>query len=329
MTYHLGIDVGGTKTEAMIADGEGGVVGIGRAGPGNWEVVGYAGLTATLREATGKALAMAHLPISRVATAGMGIAGLDWPCQRESHLDAIRPLGLPCLPVIVNDAALGIPAGAEEGWGLSIVSGTSCNCRGWDRGRTREGRAIGGGNMWTGEAAGGLDIVSRAMRAIAFEWTRRGPSTALTPAFMERFAVRDPGELVEGAYLRRFRLDQSLVTTVFAVAAQGDPEALRVIRWAGTQLGRMACGVIVQLDFQHESFDVVLIGSIYDGHPLVTEALGETVHGTAPRARIVRLTAPPVVGGVLLGMDAAAGRAGTPRARLLASCRDRCAAPLE
>jgi len=49
----------------------------------------------------------------------------------------------------------------------------------------------------------------------------------------------------------------------------------------------------------------VLIGSIFDGHPLLIESLGNTVRKVAPGARLVRLNVPPVVGGVLLGMEVA------------------------
>jgi hypothetical protein len=63
-------------------------------------------------------------------------------------------------------------------------------------------------------------------------------------------------------------------------------------------LGSLATGVIRQLDL-----DVVLVGSLYDGRTLLTDAMRRTVHAIAPGARFVRLTASPVVGGVLPGME--------------------------
>ena len=49
MHYFLGIDIGGTKSHALIADETGRAVGFGQGGPGNHEVVGYSGLEAMLQ----------------------------------------------------------------------------------------------------------------------------------------------------------------------------------------------------------------------------------------------------------------------------------------
>jgi N-acetylglucosamine kinase-like BadF-type ATPase len=211
---------------------------------------------------------------------------------------------LKCPLEIVNDATLGILAGATEGWGVSVVAGTGCNARGWSKDHKREGRAVGGG-YWSGEYAGGYDIVARAMRAVTFEWLKRGPATALTQVFLKHTGAKDLDDLVEGVYLLRYQFDPALVLLVFETARQGDPQALEVMRWAGYELAQIAIGVINQLDLQKESFDVVLIGSLHDGHPLLSETLRETILGTAPGARLIRLTVPPVIGGVLLGMEQA------------------------
>ena len=321
MRYFLGVDAGGTKTHAIIADETGQAVGFGLAGPGNWEAVGYDGLTQNLLDITAQAVKMAKIEISQVAGAGMGLAGYDWPSQQQAHLDAIQPLKLPCPLEIVNDATLGILAGAEDGWGISVVAGTGCNCRGWSRDHRREGRVVGGANHWSGEAAGGFDILARAMRAVTFEWVKRGPATSLTPAFLQKTGAKDLDDLVEGLYLGRFDFDPSMILLVFEIARQGDPQALEVVRWAGSELGMMAVSVINQLNLQDEAFDVVLIGSLFDGHPLMAESMRETIQRIAPGARLVRLAVPPVVGGVILGMQASGQDMHPVRTKLIETTR--------
>jgi N-acetylglucosamine kinase-like BadF-type ATPase len=103
--------------------------------------------------------------------------------------------------------------------------------------------------------------------------------------------------------LERYRLSAAAAPLVFQVAAEGDAVARETIRWAGRELGKLANGIIRQLGFETLDFEVVLAGSMYNGGPMLIDALRETIHDVAPGARLVRLTAPPVVGGVLLGME--------------------------
>jgi len=301
--YYLGVDAGGTKTHALIADESGFVAGFGHAGPGNWEGVGLDGLTQSLSESISEALKNSSLTLGDISSSGMGLAGYDWLGQRSMILDAIKPVGLGCPVEIVNDATLGIFAGASQGWGISVVSGTGCNCRGWSKDLKREGRVVGGGSYWSGEYAGGFDIVARAMQAVTFEWNKRGSATALTPAFIKMMGARDLDDLIEGVYVGRYDFSPEIIKLVFKTASEGDKEALNVVQWAGDQLGQLACGVVRQLQFEHGKFDVILIGSLFEGHPLMQESLGDTIHKIAPDARLVRLNAPPVVGGVVLAMQ--------------------------
>jgi len=298
----LGFDVGSTKTHALIADGDGQAIGFGVSGPGNPEVVGYDGLADVLQEAASEALATAGVSRDKIVGAGFGIGGYDWPSQRSPMLEAIGTLGLDAPVEIVNDALIGLLAGAEQGWGIAVVAGTSCNC--WGRDETgREGRMT--GFSWLGEAAGAGELVHKALQAIALEWTHRGPATRLTQAFVELTGTRDVDDLLEALTLERIDVGAEAAPLVFQVAAQGDPVGHELILWAGHELGSMANGVIRQLGFEDRSFEVVMAGSFFNGSPLLAEAMYETIHPLAPGARLVRLHVPPVVGAVLLGMEQA------------------------
>ena len=302
--FFLGVDIGGTKSQALIADESGRVLGVGTGGAGNHEDVGYQGLAETLSQVTRQALDGARIETDQLAGAGFGIAGFDWPSQKEPTLAAIQPLLLADTPVeIVNDTIIGLLAGAAQGWGVGVVSGTRCNCWGWDRQR-RTGRMTGMG-LRMGEAAGGFELVDKSIEAVARAWTRCGPSTRLTERFVELTGARDAADLLEGLSLAYYRLDASAAPAVFQVAAEGDPVATELVLWAGRELGSLANGVIRQLDLEALSFEVVLIGSFYHGSPLIVETMRRTVQKIAPGARLVRLAVPPVVGGVLLGMEQA------------------------
>jgi N-acetylglucosamine kinase-like BadF-type ATPase len=316
MKYLLGADVGATKTHVLIADGQGHALGFGRGGPGNHQTVGYDGLAAALKQAADQALGEAGLSTACVAGAGFGVAGYDWPAQTEPILAAIGGLGLTAPVRLVNDTLVGLLAGSEQGWGVAVVAGTGCNCHGWDRSRTRHGSVTGGGSMM-GEAAGATELLEQAVRAAAQAWTGRGPATQLSSALLQRAGAGDIVDLLSGLIEGRFRLPPDAARLVFEAAQTGDVVAQDLIRWAGRELGEMARAVIRQLQFAELEFDLVLVGGLFDGRPPLLDSLRAPVLELAPRARFVRLSAPPVVGAVLLGAEAAGLNGGALRPTLI------------
>jgi hypothetical protein len=54
---------------------------------------------------------------------------------------------------------------------------------------------------------------------------------------------------------------------------------------------------------------VVQIGSLYDGHRLISEQMHATIQQTASGAELLWLNVSPVGGGILLGMEAVLGKA--------------------
>ncbi|MBN1250062.1 MAG: ATPase [Anaerolineae bacterium] len=302
-TYHLGVDIGGTKSHALIADETGRVVGSGLAGAGSYEVVGWDGMAAALREVVGAALVSAGIGPDEIAGAGYGIAGYDWPGEREPHDAAIRALGLGGSYRLVNDSMIGLVAGAEQGWGLAVVSGTGANC--WGRNRAgRLGHTTGGAEM-LGEYGGADTIVPGAIRAVSRAYTKRSPETALTGVLVTLAGAKDAGDLLEGLYMGRYKIGTDAAPAIFQIAAAGDTVANQLIAWAGRELGSLCVGVTRQLGLENEAFEVVQIGSLFGVSALLTTEMMATLHEVAPGARATRLTVPPVIGGVILGMEAA------------------------
>src|SRR4030065_571739 len=129
-SYFLGVDIGGTKSHALITYEKGNALGFGTYGPGNHEEVGYEGLRIALHTITEKALGMAGLKKDQISAAGFGVAGYDWPSERQPTLDAINSIGLIAPVEAVNDTIIGLLAGASQGWGVAVVAGDGRTCVG-------------------------------------------------------------------------------------------------------------------------------------------------------------------------------------------------------
>jgi len=316
---YLGVDVGGSKTHALVADENGMALGFGEAGPGNHETVGYDGLFSATNESVRLALSMANVEIARINGAGFGVSGYDWPSERQPTLDTIARLGLTCPLEAANDMMVGLLAGASQGWGIVVDAGTGDNCMGRDS-QGYIAHMTGCGPAF-GEFGGSNSLVMRAIQAISYEWGKRGPATYLTSDFVKLAGAKSVDDLLEGLALGYYRLSGEAAVHVFRVAEEGDTVARDAIAWAGKELGSMATGIIRQLEFEGKAVEVILIGSMFNGGPLLLEPFRQTVLAAASQARFIRLDVPPVVGGVLMGMEAAGLQALTLRETLIASTK--------
>ncbi len=303
MRYFLGIDVGSSKTHALIVDESGQCLGFGKSGGGNHQGRGYEVTTEAIRESFEQASKMAGLNAGQIAGAGFGIAGYDWPSELEDHLRCIDDAtGLTCPVEVVNDGLNGLMAGTTHGWGVNVTAGSGVNVRGRDQ-HGREGRIVGNGTYF-GEYGGGIEIVTSALQEVNYAWIKRNPPTALTPILLTATGAKSEIDLMEGLSNGYYHLYPAIAIQIFEAAQAGDEAAQRVIRFSGQELGHLTVAVIRQLGLEAQAVEVVQSGSVFDGGALLSEPMREIILAAAPQAIIIRLDAPPVLGSLLLGMEA-------------------------
>lgn len=300
----LGVDVGSSKSHALLADRQGKIVGVGIGGAGNHESVGVHGFRQTLQDVVGQALQSASLTPADIIGAGFGIAGYDWDEDTPMIHEVIRSLGFTAPFEAMNDAGPGLLAGASAGWGVSVSAGTGINARG--RGPHGELARMTGNGLMMGEVGGGTELIYHVIEIISRAWSMRGPQTALTDIMVQHVGAKNVEDLLAGLVRGRYRLRAKAAPLVFEAAVNGDAVALEAIDWLGRGLGDLACGIIRQLHIEDMAFDVVLCGSIFQGSPRLAERMREVIDPLAPRANLVRLHAPPVSGTLILAMQSAA-----------------------
>lgn len=299
--YLLGIDTGTSKTHALVSTTTGKALGYGVSGCGNYEVVGVEQFKKVMIDAANGAMTMAGIEKDEVICLGCGISGFDWPSEEPIMVDAIQALGFDCEFVFENDATIGLIAGAVKGWGVAVDAGTGNNVRGRDR-HGNIGR-ITGNSVWHGEIGGGGEMVWLAQVAVTHAWTQRGPKTKLTQVFVDFSGAKTEFDLIEGLATNQIHLPPILAEEIFRLAAKGDQVSQQIIKTSAHELAQNVNAVIRQLNFQGESFDLVMIGGIFKAGEPFLGTFQESVHSFAPNARLVHLTIPPVVGAVLLAAE--------------------------
>ncbi len=301
MKYFLGIDVGSSKTHALIVDETGASLGFGHSGGGNHQGAGYNGLENVLKESFERARGMAGISPQQIASGGFGVAGYDFDSDREAHLAAIASLGLSCPVEVVNDGFNGLLAGATRGVGVNVTSGSSNNCRGRNK-EGRIGRIVGNGARF-GEYGGGIEIARRALQMVNYAWIQRIPPTRLTAVLLNATGARDEPDLMEGISNDYYHLFPFIAVDVINAARAGDGAACDVMHWAGEELGWLAVAVARQIEMENEAVEIIQSGSVFKAGAMLTDPMRAVVLAHCPRAILKPLDGPPVVGAVILGME--------------------------
>jgi N-acetylglucosamine kinase-like BadF-type ATPase len=108
---------------------------------------------------------------------------------------------------------------------------------------------------------------------------------------------------MEGFSNDYWHLAPHLAVEVIRIAREGDVAAREIIHWAGEELGWLAVSVARQIEMENEEVEIIQSGSIFEAGEIITNPMCAIVLKHCPRAKIIRLIGPPVVGAVILGME--------------------------
>ncbi|HVF42428.1 MAG TPA: BadF/BadG/BcrA/BcrD ATPase family protein [Pyrinomonadaceae bacterium] len=289
--YVLGVDGGGTKTRAVVADSRGEVIGHGHAGPSNPLRVGVSESAAAVREAVERACLDAKVRRQDLSAAEVGLAGVKRDDIRERMRAALSAeLGIESLEV-VTDAVIALYGATEGKPGLVVIAGTGSICCGVNaRGR----RACAGG--WgpvAGDEGSGSWIARRALQSVARATDGRGRKTSLTEAARDYFKVERAEDLSTAVYAPNMTNNRiaGFGRHVIDAARRRDPVAREIVDEAGRELARAASAVVKKLKMEREPFQLAYVGGVFAAGNLILEPLREELGRVAPRAFI----APPVL----------------------------------
>ncbi len=299
--YILGVDGGTTKTIALVADEQGRILGAGRGGNSNWRGADVEKPMAVVAGAAREALAQAGLTGADVLQGAFGLAGADWPEDHVRREAALTREAICQRVLVVNDTFVGLRAGTSHPFGAVVIAGTGAN------GAIITPR----GERWAygyyADEGGGGTIGRWAIDAVLREEDGRGAKTALTPVVLETLGYADADDMLHAIIAEKLprRAGNRLCPAVFRIANQGDAVAAAILARDGRLLAEYATGMIRRWGMTAVEFELVLSGSVFKGEcPVLVDTLTAEVHAVAPRARIVRVTLEPAVGGVLLAYDA-------------------------
>lgn len=323
--YFLGIEGGGTRTVALLADAAGRLVRRVEAGPGDVRLLTDGAMVARLREVA------RDLP--RPAAMTIGLAGAREEAQWRSIRAAAAQVwpGVPCLAT--NEFETALAAGEPTGRGgrrgtpvaarVLVHSGTgSCCYARADDGRTA---TFGGWGHILGDKGSGYEIGLRALKAVVFYYDRDGIWSALGGRLLRRLQLDEPSDLI-GWVQTAGRMDiAALAPEVFAAwpgpnsdggnaraarqrgptGTKRDPIARDILEGAAHSLAKDAVGCAKKLVRPGAPVDFVLAGGVLLHQPAFARKVARGIRALWPGARVAPLARESAWGAVVLAQGLA------------------------
>ncbi|MFD3560093.1 N-acetylglucosamine kinase [Streptomyces sp. NPDC058686] len=302
----LAIDAGNSKTDVAVVAADGTVVGAARGGGFQPPKVGVEAAVDVLAEAVGRALAEAGT--ATVEHVSACLANADLPVEERELAAELRTRGWADSVDVRNDTFAVLRAGLlkdSEPRGVAVVCGAGINCVGMrPDGRTARFPAIG---KISGDWGGGGGLAEEALWYAARAEDGRGDATALMRALPAHFGLPSMYALIEALHLGRIPMHRrhELTPVLFATAADGDPVAHALIDRMGDEVVAMSVVALERLGLLDEETPVLLGGSVLAArHPQLDDRIRQMLAARAPKAVPHVVTARPVLGAALLGLDA-------------------------
>ncbi|MFG2884028.1 N-acetylglucosamine kinase [Streptomyces sp. NPDC048297] len=296
------MDAGNSKTDVAVVTAAGEVLATARGGGFRPPTVGVEAAMDALADPVGRALADAGLPaVSHVSAC---LANADLPVEEEQLASALHARAWGASVDVRNDTFAILRAGVAEPRGVAVVCGAGINCVGMrPDGRTARFPALG---RISGDWGGGWGLAEEALWYAARAEDGRGGPTDLARTLPGHFALPSMYALIEALHLGHVDHDRrhELTPVLFETAARGDAVARSIVDHLAEEVATMATVALTRLDLLSEHTPVLLGGSVLTaGHPRLDTGIRDLLSARAPKADVQVVTAGPVLGAALLGLD--------------------------
>ncbi|MEU9989684.1 BadF/BadG/BcrA/BcrD ATPase family protein [Streptomyces sp. NPDC048045] len=298
----LAIDAGNSKTDVAVVTAAGEVLATARGGGFRPPAVGVAAAVDALAAPVARAFADAG--VGSVAHVSACLANADLPVEEEQLAAALHARAWGASVEVRNDTFAILRAGVAEPRGVAVVCGAGINCVGMrPDGRTARFPAIG---RISGDWGGGWALAEEALWHAARAEDGRGEPTALARTLPAHFGLPSMYALIEALHLEHVENGRrhELAPVLFETAAQGDAVARSVVDRLAEEVATMATVALTRLDLLGEQTPVLLGGSVLTaGHSQLDDGIRALLASRAPKADVRVVSAGPVLGAALLGLD--------------------------
>jgi N-acetylglucosamine kinase-like BadF-type ATPase len=303
--YIIGVDGGGTKTIAALANLRGEILAKSKSRSSNPRNIGIKEAVFNLTQVISQLCKQIKKNDEIIST----FIGL--PAVEEEYRDRKAQI-LKLLQgqkeifkifkgkvIISSDQIVSFRSGANQKDGVLLIAGTGSVCHGW-RGK-KEAKA--GGWGWLNDEGSAFWIGQKAFQAILKGLDGRGPRTLLTKLAFQKFRTNKITDFLKEIYSQNPTEIISQFSIICDKASQkGDKVAKKIMIEAGIELALTTIKVIRELNFQKIKFPLVLVGSVFNSK-IILNQIKKRIKKIAPEVQFIRPKKEPVIGAIKLAIE--------------------------
>jgi N-acetylglucosamine kinase len=284
MAYWLGIDGGGTKTDCVVLNDGGEIVGAGQGGAANAMRAGFDAAFRSIGEAAAQALKEAQLRPGDITGVCAGLAGAG----QRSVVRRVTVFLMHEFPhavtQVTTDMEIAQEAAVGPGPGVVLIAGTGSAAFG--RNIAGDAARSGGYGPWIGDEGSAYEIGRRAVAAVARTRDLDAPVTLLAEMIPAVLQCPDWDDLLQRISKNPDDVFPKLFPAVADAANSDDSAALEILFAAAIGLGQLAMSVVRRLGMKDQEFPLVKCGGVFGHSPKFDELLDTVLGSGAPRAKI-------------------------------------------
>ena len=293
----IGIDGGGSKTRAILADERGARIGEA-TGDGSAVKPGEAEKSAgVIAGVVRDVLEQADRATVRPRVVSVGVAGVGRESEREALHEALLSQDIADEIVVSSDFLIALEDAFGDGPGVMLIAGTGSSAFGRSPGGS-QARCGGWGPVFGDEGSGGW-IGRRALSVVSAASDGREPETALTGAILTATESNESADLIRWASGANAGKLATLAPVVIAVADQGDLRANAIVSMAVEELALHVRALARQLfTDERASVPVALTGGLLTKGSSFRKRLEHRLRSAVPGAQLHAAEVDPARGAV-------------------------------
>lgn len=253
MNYIIGVDGGGTKTEAVAYDLEGNVLGkslTGFANLINGKEEALKNIVSAIKELTDK------YELSKLDGLYLGIAGAETGDNLEVIKATItKEIGV--IPVVVNDGELALRAMLKGEDGILTIAGTGSIAFGINNDKSER---CGGWGHILGDEGSGYKLSIEAIKNMIYEKDNSLEKSKLTIKLMEKINIKEVDDVIGFVYSSSKDKIAIGGPVVSMLAEEGDKLAIKILENEAKALAKTTENVYKKLGF--EKCSIGLVGGV-------------------------------------------------------------------